>query len=371
MEESKLLSPINITENIPLLKSHLLHILDTTQLLLNLEYCTVTLTTVSGDDALSVRSSVAPASAVHDKPGPAPAIDLGVEEALQFRQRLELDGEHITSAGCTDFAPSSLYDLTQTNRSSMAKADCSDEAAPLIKLRLVRQPQFGLLTYAEQYAIQRVLQSINRAIISYIDNRSQDYYASMLDRLLVHFCIGVIKLDLNFAIVEKSSLVDQLLESTRSYRCESNRLVKIVPRDEHIVERAIRALENSGQPYSLIDMVATPNEGQCAIVVAKLAPKPGRSENGYLVYILCSVADHFETSDLLDFWHITPAEKRVLACLARFGSIKKVAIKLGISPNTVKSQLKSAYKKLGVDNKISLLRRFSLLRLIDALISNR
>lgn len=89
------------------------------------------------------------------------------------------------------------------------------------------------------------------------------------------------------------------------------------------------------------------------------------------VYLLCSIADHFEASDLLNFWHITPAEKRALAALTRFGNIKKVAIELGVSPNTVKTQLKSAYRKLGVDNNISLLRRFSLLRLIDALMTHR
>jgi DNA-binding CsgD family transcriptional regulator len=367
MEENVLLSPIYQTRSAQVLKNHLRHILNTTLVLLNLEHCTLSLVTENDGDALSVCSSLEPASTVQESRSTVRSANANAEESFQFRLRLELGSEKSRDA-----------DLQLTNSSSselaehdhVASIEQTDIAAPFIKLWLVRKTRFGRLTYTERNAIQRVLQSINRTIACYIDHRPHDYHASILERLLAYFCIGVIQLDRNLDIVEKSNLVDELLATTDSYRCQSNRLMKIAPQDDHIVERAVDTLKNHDLPYCFVDVVSTLNKGQCAIVVAKLASESHAPENGYLVYVLCSAADQFEANDLLNFWHITPAEKRVLAGLTRYGSIKKVAIELGISPNTVKSQVKSAYKKLGVDNKISLLRRFSVLRLIDALTSN-
>jgi len=364
MDAKILRSSISTNQGIPLLKTHLLHILDTTQLLLNLEQCTLSLTTEYGDDALCVSSSVEPASVAHAIQEAPPSPDFGSEEAFEFKQRLELGLEQIADAACMHVTHSVTPDQMSENKNSAAPAK---DSVSFINLNLVRHPRFGRLTYTETYAIKRVLQSINRVIVSYFDYRSHDYYASMLERLLAHFCIGVINLSPKLEIIEKSSLVDDLLASTTSYCCQSNRLVKIAPHDDRVLERAVEALDDNHLPYNFVDVVSTVNDGQCALVVTRLAPDREDSTGGYLIYILCSIVDHFEASDLLNFWQITPAEKRVLAGLTRYGSIKKVAIELGISPNTVKSQLKSAYKKLGVDNKISLLRRFSLLRLINAL----
>jgi DNA-binding CsgD family transcriptional regulator len=363
MEEELLLSSIGNTRNFPALKSHLLHILDTTQLLLNLEKCTLSLTTGDGNSALNVRSTVAPASTANTTHAQAHDPDCDAEEAFQFRQRLEPEPTKFDAAARTARART-------PRRSPMdapAESYSGKAAAPFLELHLVRQTRFGQLTYTERNAVQRVLQSINRTIASHINHPSRDYYARTLERLLAHLRIGFIRLDANLDIVDKSSRVDDLLASTTSYRCESNRLVKIAPRKDDAVKRAIDTLISSRLPYNIVDVVSTLHKGQCAIVVTRLTAGSDIAADDYLVYILCSMADHFEASELLDFWHITPAEKRVLASLTRFGNIKKVALELGISPNTVKSQLKSAYKKLGVDNKISLLRRFSLLRLIDAL----
>jgi DNA-binding CsgD family transcriptional regulator len=371
MDETTRQLPINSTLHIPVLKIHLLHILDTTQLLLNLESCTLSLTTGDGNDALNVSSSVRPTPVTLESNAPTHPPPFDTDETFQFRQCLELRIDKITEAASAHHTPIPLSDSMDTHRTYTVESDRPGNSTPFIELQLTRKARYGGLTRAEISSTQRVLQSINRAIVTCLDDRTHDYYASTLERLLAHLCIGFIKLDRNLDIVDKSDRVDDLLASTASYRCESNRLVKISSRAVDIVKRTIDVLRDKHLPYNIVDVVSTRHDGQCAIVVTQLASNKGTSGDEYLVYILCSVADRFEASDLLNFWHITPAEKRVLAGLTRFGNIKKVALELGISPNTVKSQLKSAYKKLGVDNKISLLRRFSLLRLIDALTHQR
>lgn len=366
MDSNLLWSSINTTPGTPFFKTHLLHILDTLQLLMNLERCTLSLTTEYGDDALSVSSSMEPASAAHALRTHADSPAGDAEEMFQFQQRLELGLESVPHATWSQRAGSATHGAA-IERDALDEPQSPNNTVSIIQLNLVRHSRFGRLTFNETYAIQRVLQSIHQAIAAYFDHRSDDYYGSVLERLLTHFRIGIINLSPLLDIIEKSSQVDDLLASTTGYRCEANRLIKIAPHDHRIVDRAVEALNSKQLPYQFVDVVSTVNNGQCAIVVTRLAPGRDVQTRGYLVYILCSMADHFEASDLLNFWQITPAEKRVLAGLTRYGSIKKVAIELGVSPNTVKSQLKSAYKKLGVDSKISVLRRFTLLRLINAL----
>jgi DNA-binding CsgD family transcriptional regulator len=360
-EKSGIFKAVNV-QNIPALKDHLLHILDTTQLLLNLENCTLSLTNEDGSGSLDVESSVEAASIAFGLSGSPRNPQTLSENAIQHRQRLELKLGELAIAARAHLTQSAVLVEGHTD-------GISNSSGPFIEIHMVRQAPFGRLSDREKNAVQRVLELINGAIATYLDERTDDYYASILDRLLAHLCIGLIRLDSNLLIVEKSSLVDTLLETTGSYRCESNRLVDVDHPHDDTIARAIQSLRVDEVPYAIADVVSTAHQGQCAIVVTDLAA--GSRAGGYLVYLLCSIADHFEASDLLNFWHITPAEKRALAALTRFGNIKKVAIELGVSPNTVKTQLKSAYKKLGVDNKISLLRRFSLLRLIDALMTHR
>lgn len=53
---------------------------------------------------------------------------------------------------------------------------------------------------------------------------------------------------------------------------------------------------------------------------------------------------------------LSPAEAAVVACLSRGLSNPEIAAELGKSAATVKSQLASVYRKLGVNSRLRLLR---------------
>lgn len=55
---------------------------------------------------------------------------------------------------------------------------------------------------------------------------------------------------------------------------------------------------------------------------------------------------------------LSPAEAAVVACLSRGLSNPEIAAELGKSVSTVKSQLASVYRKLGVNSRLRLLRMF-------------
>ena len=58
-----------------------------------------------------------------------------------------------------------------------------------------------------------------------------------------------------------------------------------------------------------------------------------------------------DAATLQDVYGLTPAETSVAITLLEFGSAKKVALVLNLSPHTVRSKIKSIYEKLGVDTR--------------------
>jgi DNA-binding CsgD family transcriptional regulator len=58
-----------------------------------------------------------------------------------------------------------------------------------------------------------------------------------------------------------------------------------------------------------------------------------------------------DPAKLQSAYGLTPAEARVAVALLDFGSAKEVAEKLGVSPHTVRVQIRHAYTKLGVDTR--------------------
>jgi len=54
--------------------------------------------------------------------------------------------------------------------------------------------------------------------------------------------------------------------------------------------------------------------------------------------------------------HLTPRERDVLAAIASAASLEAVAAELFVSPNTVKTQLRAAYRKLGVSSRADAVR---------------
>lgn len=62
---------------------------------------------------------------------------------------------------------------------------------------------------------------------------------------------------------------------------------------------------------------------------------------------------------------LTSSERRVLSALARYATVAEIAVAFHVSPNTVKSQLSSIYRKLGCASREEAVRFASRLHLID------
>jgi DNA-binding CsgD family transcriptional regulator len=65
-------------------------------------------------------------------------------------------------------------------------------------------------------------------------------------------------------------------------------------------------------------------------------------------------------TELREFYGLSAAQGRVIACLLRGKNINDTATELHISVNTIRSHLRSVYEKLGVNNKSELFRLLSM-----------
>ncbi|MBI3479104.1 MAG: hypothetical protein HY016_01920 [Nitrosomonadales bacterium] len=80
----------------------------------------------------------------------------------------------------------------------------------------------------------------------------------------------------------------------------------------------------------------------------------GGSNGAYaaIVFIADSAREiHIDPAALQNAYGLTPAEAKVAVLLLDSGSAQQVADKLGSSPNTVNTQIKHIYAKLGVDTR--------------------
>lgn len=76
-----------------------------------------------------------------------------------------------------------------------------------------------------------------------------------------------------------------------------------------------------------------------------------------VVFIADSAAPlQMDETLLMRVYGLTKAEVRAAAALAGGGSLEEIAVILAISPNTLKTQLKAIYDKIGVNDRAALTR---------------
>lgn len=121
-------------------------------------------------------------------------------------------------------------------------------------------------------------------------------------------------------------------------------------RSRHFMSALRIARHNGAGHYTL--MLATLPAGN-EFTTHRAAPR---------IVIFLNEEDHAPAphADLLrELYQLTPAEVRAALLALQGGSVQDMAAALGVSENTVKSQLKAVYAKTGVDNRARLTRLLS------------
>jgi len=189
------------------------------------------------------------------------------------------------------------------------------------------------------------------------------------EKLLKSSQIGIALINIHGEIFYMSDLMEELLERSSTFLCNNNRLISH-SKEGQLKLQCMISETNTSNPISIASLSCKNNQKFTFAVC--YGPPPESTipvdDEYYTCLIFSPKTDYVGISALASLWRISPAEQRLLNAVMEFSSIKRVAKELGISPNTAKVQLKSVYRKIGVDSKPLLVKWLSAANNFEALL---
>jgi DNA-binding CsgD family transcriptional regulator len=241
-----------------------------------------------------------------------------------------------------------------------------------VRLRLTRLPEQGEFTAVEIEALDKVAPYIKRAIDQAVYAQYHSLFDFSAQKILARFRIGIMVINKSLEVMDKTPLVDKLLASSDAFTCNNKKLIARSKDYQSRIERMMRELSTDEKVVYRTMSVAVPrSRDEYTLAITRNVSSLQDSlflEERFTVFIFSSAEENVDMGILVALWRISPAEQRVLSAIMRFDNVKKVANELNISPNTAKAQLKSVYRKLGIDSKTMLIKRLNSAKNMAALL---
>jgi DNA-binding CsgD family transcriptional regulator len=242
-----------------------------------------------------------------------------------------------------------------------------------VRLRLTRSAQQAAFTDREITLIDKIVPHLKNTIDQAIHAQYHSLFDASAQKVLAHFRIGMLIINKELDILDKSSLSEELLAKSNALVCNGGKLVTRSRDYQAKVEQMIQDLcGNDEILYRTLSIIAPKTGAEYTIAITRDDAGPLDNliaEHRFNVFIFSSLDEKIDMSILVGLWKVSPAEQRVLSAMMRYDNVKKVAIELKISPNTAKAQLKSVYRKLGIVSKTMLIKRLNSVRNMTALLS--
>lgn len=351
----------------PHLEDRLKLLVNTVTYFLELEHCSITVSSnerqdyrvITGDPLKGAESNQG--HHFFSGHGDNAAAD---ENTLVFRQKTPID--------TASHAEALESHLQKSQGKYVASSDFFTNGGLLIKFMIARGIDLGEFSIDETNFIEKSIASIKHEINSEVKKHYRSLLCNSTEKLLTQSRCGILVINKKMDVLEKSALAEDLLQEMHIYSCTGNHLSSDFP--EHQVELAETMQElcaNSELSHKIIRSVENRRGEKYTIAIRRNVPKPYNLslEISFSLFIFSWREDVADLSPFFDLWQLSPAEKKALTAILQFDNIKKAALVLDLSSNTVKAQLKSAYRKLGVESKSMLFKRLNLVRKMEALLS--
>jgi DNA-binding CsgD family transcriptional regulator len=241
-----------------------------------------------------------------------------------------------------------------------------------VRFVLARDIDLGKFSDAEVGMIENCIDSIQNEIQIELGERYRASLFDSMEKLLARSRCGIMLFNRNFRVLRKSAILDDLLNEVRVYSCTEDRLCGSSPEHQSELEKTVHELYTSHHmDHRIVRTVENDRSNRFTIAIRKNIPDAPNVllETSFSLFIFSWRDDISDLGPLFDLWNLSPAEKKVILAIAQFDNIKKVALALNLSSNTVKVQLKSSYRKLGIESKAMLFKRLNLVRKMDALLN--
>ncbi|HUH38965.1 MAG TPA: helix-turn-helix transcriptional regulator [Spongiibacteraceae bacterium] len=227
-----------------------------------------------------------------------------------------------------------------------------------IGLRVARgrgAPAFG----AQERALFNLLGPHLRQLLEWLD-RDKRYQAerSLYEGITSRLEMGVILLDQQRRIVHCNPVASHLLTRAEGIREHNGRLVAVQAGDNRQLQAALEACCGGRDVTpALAEALTLSGDGASPLylLVKPLRATEPDEEPRAAVYVrvpeLLSPAQQGILQQLFDF---TPSEARLAIALANGLSLDEIAEELFVTRNTLRSQLRSAFQKTGVNQQSAL-----------------
>jgi len=207
-----------------------------------------------------------------------------------------------------------------------------------------------------------LLKHFNQALsiaerIDYLEQKNHS-----LNSLLNHIPVGVILLNAESEILLTNELAEETLQLKQGLSQQAKTLVTQEEESTLLLQQYVRELSELGAEASnsrgLPITSAAPNEQQSMVILSPvnhLNNSDLEKSASVVLFISPSRPDiELDLSAFADGYKLTPKEQRIVNYIAQGVAPPDIADKLFVSYNTVRTQLKSVFKKTGVNSQSEL-----------------
>lgn len=185
---------------------------------------------------------------------------------------------------------------------------------------------------------------------------------------------GLIYLDTEGRMLSANSEATRMLQAANGLRCIAGRIEPVCPADRDRFEAMVRracsfhrdpAAGAEFDPCGTIQLSDAEGQAICTVCVIPVIGRKIFMVHDRIAAAIRIIPAEDSPADGIQRWsqfNLTPAEMRLASLLAEGVPQKQAAWQLGISPNTLSTQRKSLYRKLGVNRQYDLVRRLQLSR---------
>ena len=217
-------------------------------------------------------------------------------------------------------------------------------------------------------ALQLFVPHIQKALLINEKTRHSNLRQKLLSDALNQINSPLLLLDKNGGILFINSQAEQLIEFRTDISIKNNHIILSSPTDHRNLEKLIHKAtgrDNSIQQGGAMCFSDPVTHSAISILVNPISPNMVHLDTQSNKNVLLVLSTHQDQKSLpiellTDLYNLTPAEARLTASLCRGLTLDEVSEKLELSKNTLKSQLRSCFTKVGVN------RQSELIRLINA-----
>lgn len=234
-------------------------------------------------------------------------------------------------------------------------------------INFYRSDQEGAFTPAERERLSILLPHVSRAFGVMVKLRESDYRVAANLSALNRLATGVMLLDVNGTVVFANRSAQRMLEDgdglclrKLSHGSGMGNLIAENMAASRAISDAISVTLNR-DPYDTPHFFNCVNVPRTSGVASYTLQFSALGEGGLdwdsgsyaaIVFIADGAQEiEVDTALLQSAYGLTAAEAKVAVALVEFGTAEQVADALGTSPNTVRTQIKHIYAKLGVDTR--------------------